>query len=474
MCIFRVLKLCFIVSFIAQFIGAVALAQSEEDQTLPSFCPGDIDDVAYNQTDDAEERVTIKACQWLKMDSKGRAFNIRANKQGNSRLFMGVASSQYQPDQERGNWAASRPLTYTDAYLDLATQFALQEYGQDLRSEVEKRGFSARGLDSRDLQCYPNETESKWYDRMVKKGSALLEGKLDEALREMDVDPGNFHGSPQRRLARRVEEFVFALEKSTERAVRPSKVSGLVVIKTFEEVNGPDAAIGILARWSDEVLTMTRLMADNSGNLPKDYPHGRPGKKVNQWIDGFKKDLNHTFGVRIMRDENGYPLLLAFGHSANRYFGPDRKKKKEDKQFSLDMSEEDAYSQLTEYVAATVQFAKTANKELEGFQGYELFDEQGKCIPDEVRKKSFKEKIEETWRSSARLDNFKGATRRYKGIVKHPMVEDVDIAVSVVAWSPEISTNSSTAKKVEKKSDQARGKVSGSLSSPAPGDPNDF
>ena len=469
MLINQMLKPFLVVLLASQFSGTVVLAQG--DQTLPSFCPVEVDEVAYNQTDDAEERVIIKICQWLSMDIEGRAINARANQQGDGKLFIGTALSEYSPDLEMGKWAASRPLVHTDAYLDLATEFAIQENGQNIQSEVEKRGFFQRGLNPQDLLCYPDETETGWYDRLLKKGAIVIEGKLDKALTELNIDPSNFEGSPKRKLARRVGEFVSALGKSTERDNLPTRVSGLAVIKTFEEIDGPEAAIGILARWSDTVNTMTRLMSSNNGNLPEDYPRGSPGKKVGQWINEIKKDLSHTFGVRIMRDENGYPLLLAFGHSSNRYFGPDRKKKKHDKQASLDLSEEEAYSQLAEYVAGNVQFSKTTNKEIRRFDGYELFDEQGRCIVQETQRDSFKESITQTWRSRARLDNFKGFTRKYKGTVKHPTVKDVQIAVSVVAWSPAISA---PAPVVEKKVIKVKEKASGSLSSPVLGDLNDF
>lgn len=173
-----------------------------------------------------------------------------------------------------------------------------------------------------------------------------------------------------------------------------------------------------------------------------------------------------------MRDENGYPLLLAFGHSARRYFGSDLQKRRNDEQFPLDISGEEAYAQLADYIAATLAFARTIEKKIDKFDGYELFDEDGRCVPDAVQKAQFKEIIEDTWNSRARLDNFKGVSLKYKAIVKHPLVENVDIAVSVVTWSPEISTRPSTVKKVEKPI--AVKKSSGALSGTALGDTHDF
>ncbi len=471
-------------SVFLQIFATSAWAQSQSqsqsdvaDESLPaslaSFCPADIDDAAYEAAD-TNEKVNIKACQWLRDTEPGRAANARNNNEGDG-LYFGVATSQFKPHSERGTWAATRPLTYQAAYFNLAAEFALQEYGQDLDSAAKQKQFKQRGLDPQDLKCYPNENESKWHDRVLRKAGAVLEKKLDKALVEMNVDPSSFgEDSKQRKLARRVGEFVSSLERATGREVKPSKVSGLVIINTFEVVDGEgdgsSASIGILARWSNDVYEMTRLMAKHKGNLPKDYPPGKSGKKVNQWINDIKRDLSHNFGVRIMRDEKGYPLLLAFGHSARRYFGPDLERRRDDKQFALEMSGEEAYGQLTDYVAATLAFARVTSKNLDTSKGYELFDENGQCIKDEVRKRQFKERIESTWHSRASLDNFKGARIKYKGMIKHSVVEGVDIAVSVVAWSPEISTKPST---VRKKPIAVK-KASGALSGTALGDMSDF
>ncbi len=472
----RVAKFLALSVFLQIFVTS-AWAQSDvADESLSaspaSFCLGDIGDVAYAAAD-TKEKVNIKACQWLRDTEQGRAVNARNNKEEDDRLYFGVATSQFSPHSERGNWAATRSLTYQSAYLNLATTFAVKEHGYGSDSEAKRKKFQLRGLDPEDLKCYPNENESKWHDRVLRKSGAVLEKKLDKALVEMNVDPSSFgEGSAQRKLARRVTAFKFALERTTDREVKPSKVSGLVIINTFEAVDGDgsSASIGILARWSNDVFEMTRLMAKHKGNLPKDYPPGKPGKKVNQWINDIKKDLSHNFGVRIMRDEKGYPLLLAFGHSASRYFGADLERRRDDKQFALEMSGEEAYGQLTDYVAATLAFATETDRKVERSEDYELFDENGQCIPDEVRKRQFKERIESTWHSRARLDSFKGASIRYKGMIKHPVVEGVDIAVSVVAWSPEISTKPSTVRKKP----VAVKKASGALSGKALGDQYDF
>lgn len=464
------INLSVVVLFVSSAFYVEAFAQSdEEDFIAPSWCV----DGSYEDSD-VEDRVKIKACDWLKTDEKGRKTLERANNDNND-LFIGVALSKFSPHKEPGSWASERPLTYYQAYLDVSTEFAIQESGQDIESEVEKRGFRQRGIAPEDLECYPDEKESTWYERIVKKSVVLFEGKLDKALDELDVDPVDFIGSRERRLARRVGEFVSALEKSTGRAVKPTRISGLMIIKTFEEIEGGDAAIGILARYSGDISDITRKMASNNGNLPKDYPRSHSGKNVNQLINNYKstKSIGKTFGVRIHRDENGYPLLLAFGHSAKRYFGADKQKQKDDKRFALDLSEEEAYSQLAEYVDATLTFSRTTNKEFSSFTGYNLFDESGKCISEEDRKLSLKEKINEKWVTRARLDGFKGATRKYKSMIKHPVIENVDIAVSIIAWSPEISTKPSTVSEEIKESGVVEEK-SGSSSSPVLSDPNDF
>lgn len=462
-----------------QVLVTSALAQSDgADEYLPLFCPPDIDQVAYKAAGkDTDEKVKIKACQWLRSDA-GRAANARdANTDEGKGLYFGVATSQFPPYPESGTWASARPLTYQAAYLDLAAEFAIQQYGQTLSSVAKQKGFEQRGLDPKELKCYPGEAESKWYDRVIKKNTVLLEKKLDKALIEMNVDPGSFgEDSALRQLARRVGEFMYSLEKTTGREVNPSKVSGLVIINTFEVVDGEgdgsSASIGVLARWSNDIYEMTRLMAKNNGNLPEEYPRGKPGKKVEQWINEIKRDFSHTFGVQIMRDENGYPLLLAFGHSSRRYFGSNLRKRKNDKQFALDISGEEAYAQLADYVAATLEFARVTSKKIDTFDGYELFDEKGQCIVYEESKRQFKETIESTWHSRSRLDNFKGASLKYKGMIKHPLVEGMDIAVSVVAWSPEISTKPSTVRK-EKKPVTTK-KASGALTGTALGDAYDF
>ena len=464
-----------------QVIVTSALAQSDGvDDYLPIFCPSDIDQAAYKAADNTNEKVKIKACQWLRDDEQGRKANARnADTDEDRKLYFGFAASQFSPHQERGDWASSRPLTYQSAYLDLATEYASEQYGNNIRSVAEQKGFRQRGLNPDALKCYPNETESKWYNRViknrvVKKGVVLLEKKLDEALIEMNVDPSSLSGdSPQETLARRVGKYIFSLEETTRREINPSKVSGLVIINTFEVVEGASASIGVLARWSDEVYTMTRLMAEHKGNLPKDYPRGAPGKKVGQWINAIKRDLGHNFGVQIVRDENGYPVLLAFGHSARRYFGSDLQERRDDKQFALDISAEEAYAQLADYVAATLEFARTTNKKIDEFDGYELFHKNGQCIPDQVRKKQFKEIITSTWNVRSKLDNFKGARLKYEGVIKHPLVEGVEIAVSVVAWSPEISAKPLIVKKSKKESDVVK-KPSGALSGKALGDSYDF
>lgn len=195
--IYQTVKLLVFYGFLQVFVTSALVQSAGADESLPLFCPPDIDEVAYEAAaDDTDEKVKIKACQWLRDDEQGREANARdAKAVDEGKLYFGVASSQLSPHQERGNWASARPLIYQVAYLDLAKEFVSQIHGQDISLTTEQEDYKQRGLDTKDLECYPGETESKWYDRVLRKSGAVLEKKLDKALVELKKFKSQFRSS---------------------------------------------------------------------------------------------------------------------------------------------------------------------------------------------------------------------------------------------------------------------------------------
>jgi len=142
---------------------------------------------------------------------------------------------------------------------------------------------------------------------LYEKAVALGGAKLDRLLSECGISGDEFRASSPDRQKKLLERSV--TERTLERCAKT--VAGVCVVQTFvaDQSNG-GSAVGVVMLHSPS----TQNFADALRNARPMKMKGK-GKPLDQVIPFEDPDkLSSLLGTRLLIDENGEPVLVAFGH----------------------------------------------------------------------------------------------------------------------------------------------------------------
>jgi hypothetical protein len=264
--------------------------------------------------------------------------------------------------------------------------------------------------------------EESSLEAIKRKTLDLINATLDEKLLEKGFDPNSQNSADQEAVAEVVNEVINS-SKFTDivRSSSQQQLKGVRRIFVNESVKaGEQGEICMVALYSPK----TMAMADAIFSDPSLAPAGTPNKPIEEQIPNRKtnegvSELLSTFGIEMLRDENGQFHVIAFAQSAPKT------NSKTSKNLAVQKARLRAEGQLRsfaqEYVVLNdaLENSESAEELTDAMQNYEsneAFGNKLSSISGPIKINGVKQ-----------LDVW-GA--------KHPLTGQIIIG-SIVSWSPE-------------------------------------
>jgi hypothetical protein len=242
------------------------------------------------------------------------------------------------------DWVKYRSLAYEQALKDAKAHWISQQ-NQTLTSSLISRVYQAA---NQDPPPYRNDDlfKSAKLAEVVSKMEALGTGYLDQALRDLGIDPAKYEKIPP---AQRYIQLSDELRKVvTTRSV--GDLVGLTVFQTFEGHDGKgNHQIGLVAVVSPKMKSFAQSVLRLRGNFPADKAKAQDlGVLVKN-----KEALLQDFGTRWIYDQNGLPALVSFYQWGLAASGNDPVLGAQTRDLAVKKATELADAQIAEWLAAS-------------------------------------------------------------------------------------------------------------------------
>ncbi len=332
---------------------------------------------------------------------------------------VGVSSNN--PD-----WGDARVMAYQNAQMRAREQLLKQLYSE-VASDLIRESFRTNRLPeftSEELQ------HQKKLDSILAKVTALTNASLDEKLREKGIDPSQYDKAPPEKRKIMLKQ---ALTKTVTRVSR-GNLNGALISKTFETTdrNGNTAVSVVLMTSVKMKNTLSRLRESNGSVRPEKK---RSGVNITEFLSANKQDLMYQYGLKLIHDEQGYPVLLSFAQAGNNCNPLDYEACINNRIFSFIEAENDAYSHIAEAYNLNGQLKITSSKGEEKVKSARVIatkDDQ-QTIEEAVTR--IIRETRERSQMTSQAKNLVGVEEVMRWSEKHP-ISGREINGIVLAWHP--------------------------------------
>lgn len=371
-------------------------------------------------TDDAEGIVEGMIEEWLQ-EGPGRKFRAKDD----LNVVQGTSLAAVKADNQR--WGKARSLAFQNAFIQ-----AMGEYMASVRQQTSvslARDYFAEDIPESELRYQEGEAADSYVQRIVLKSAALTEQTLDKKLAESGMTQDEI-----RRLTSPVQKKTALAESISRRTLNEAvgSAAGLVPVKTFEGLDDEgNTAIGVVAVYSEPMRHIANQVA--KGDIIRPDPVRARRSIADQIADYDKNEqLPNEFGVRVMWDEHGYPAIVSFGQWGWSPENLSKKKRAQRRKFAMKQAGNDALSNLTVFVRASTRFTEESSV---GADIEEAFNLPRGGVPEEIEETRIADRLMETARVKAEI-SLTGYTTERKWTARHPLLDEQELAGTVVYWSP--------------------------------------
>ena len=369
---------------------------------------------------DAGARVRELMQAWINESPLARGLDARDD----VLMVQGVGEAGLSADSSR--WGKSRALAYEGAYLD-----ALREFVERRRSTISvevARSYFQEDIPEEELVYRPAELPDEYLGRVAGKAAVLTERNLDQALIESGMTEEEVQS-----LAADQKHVTFADTYARETLVRAfGEASGVVPVKTFEAVDAQGfTVVGVVAAFSQRMHTLADRVA--RGRVIRPDPD-RADAPLHEQLAAFADaDLPREFGVRVLEDEQGYPVLVSFGQWGLRVAeGDSNRARSRRREFALRQAESAAQAYLAQFVQTSAGFSSRSTV-VEGVEEMTAVGPDGLGWESEVATITDRLTEKAQAESQVSLTGLKTARTWEAG---HPEVAGHRLVGVIVAWSP--------------------------------------
>jgi hypothetical protein len=370
---------------------------------------------------DANKRVLDDITEWKRTNPMARSLQQRDD----VLVVEGTAFVALNADDKR--WPKARSLGYQQAFMD-----AMGKYVSLIRSRVTSRLIREQfeeDLDESELTFDPEDSVSSQLERISEKVAILGERKLDQALSNSGMNEEEIA-----RLTPAQKKTTFS-DRMTRRTTIEAfgSAAGLVPIKTFEAIdNEGNTAIGVVAASSRRMRGLSTRIARGKSIAP-DADRARRSI-AEQLAEMHDDELVDQFGVRVYWDEQGYPVIVAFGQWGFSNEGLNKRKIARRRDFAGAQAENDARAHLVTFIRAATRFTEESTVGADVEEAFNVMPdntveegevETARLADVLVKKASVTSQAELTGMATSRTWS-----------ARHPDLESQEIVGAVVTWSP--------------------------------------
>ena len=388
--------------------------------TLPAWAQEVVapDVLASTEQPDIDVRSNIEDLIRDYIEQKGLAAREQRGEIAVLQGFGTVNVPSNNPD-----WVKYRSLAYEQALKDAKARWISQQNHSQTVSLV-SRVYRAANQDPPPYQSDDLVKPAKLAE-IVAKMQALGTGHLDQALRELGIDPAKYEKTPP--AQRHVQLSNEIMKVVTTRSI--GDLVGLTTVQTFEGHDGKgNHQIGLVAVVSPKMKSFAQSVLRLRGNFPAD-------KAKAQDLGALVKDkqaLLQDFGIRWIYDQNGLPVLVSFYQWGLDASGNDPVLGAQMRDIAVKKAIELADAQIAQFLAASA----TLTTKSETGERYEKAVER--AVDGYVSQLSPSTKLidglDEIFEERAHVANLTGLKTLTTWGLKHPLSNQMVVGV-VRIWS---------------------------------------
>lgn len=187
---------------------------------------------------------------------------------------------------------------YQKAMLNLQTEYIRDSFGRIATSKIQSYEAD-NSTNAREFEELPKGDKM---DQILDKLTQLAGAKLDSALGDLGINANSL--SEERKKTLLKEEFI---SKTMTTAV--GSMNGLIPVQTIITQRRGEYDVGVIA----VVSSKTRQLAKDMALARKSTIKGK-GKAVSEYLPKEQKGFLNEYGIRLVYDENGAPIILSYGN----------------------------------------------------------------------------------------------------------------------------------------------------------------
>lgn len=345
----------------------------------------------------------------------------------NNEVFLQYGVADISLPSTAPDWGDARTIAYLQAQTK-AREELMGELHLDISAEVARESFRT----NKGPEFTPEElrSESKM-NAMMSKLVAVVDGSLNTKLTELGIDHTEFDAAP---MSKRKVMMRKAISRETETRAR-GEISGAMIVKTFEVTDDNDnTSVAVVLSTSNKMKNLLASLQNSKGQVVPEPD--KPGVNLDHFLDANKANLMYEYGVKMLRDEQGYPMLVSFGMAGNDCNPVDYEECNDNRDFAFIEAQQEAYAHISEaynlYGSMKTNVSKGSQREkvqtlIKNDDGEESLQATTTKLLKETRQMS---------KMSSSVQGLVGLAVAKRWTHKHP-TSGREINGVVVAWHPQ-------------------------------------
>lgn len=324
-------------------------------------------------------------------------------------IQSGIEGVPLRPDNP--DWVKSRTLTFERAVLKAQKDFVILQ-GSTNTADSTLSLFRAANQEPPPFRRESLEQAGALPD-LTRRILAVARGRLDNELREIGVDPAELNRVPE---PQRHVQLANQLRLSSVRRAFGELV-GFSPIQSFEANDGQgNFYIGTVLAGSHRRKAVAQQILTRRGQFE---PNPNPTSRIRlRTLVADRRALVDDFGVRLIDDENGLPVLVSFAQWGVSYQGGDRMRADLEREAAEAQVQAQADRQITEFLAASASFE--GNEKAGSGQETVAQRHADGYVAQEATTSSIFDAVNQTLTRRAQINNLPGIYTLSSWSARHP------------------------------------------------------
>lgn len=260
--------------------------------------PVEIGTTEINISDASLENISPKSVEDYFDEFKDK-FGIQYYETVEGRTFYNGYADVLVKEKD-ADFAKALQNAYSRAVLNMQSEFVRDAFGR-ISTEKVNSYFSDNSTNAKEFEELPKGGK---IDQILDKLAKLTSAKLDNALKDLGINADSLTSEEQKKVLLRDKFIAINITKAL------GSMIGLVPVQTvITQTKRGNYRLGVIAVVSDKTRQIARDM--QLGRKSKIKGHGKP---ISDYLPKNKKGFLQEYGIRLIYDENGAPVILSYGN----------------------------------------------------------------------------------------------------------------------------------------------------------------